>query len=188
MRTFIILLIFWLGLTGISAQNIGVGTLTPDKSAVLDVKSDSLGLLVPRMDNRLMQNIKLPADGLLIYNTDEHCFMYYNGLLQSWTKAHLAEKRMVDNAQIIDADMNTFVSVETNDEVNVSLNNVPYFKLYNNVFGEPIIGINTFSGNIIVGNNSCDSLNSTSGIAGSGNTVIGDGAAASLVSGKKILL
>ncbi len=50
----------------------------PDNSAMLDVKSTSKGLLIPRMTNAQMQAIASPADGLLVYSTDDHKFYAYN--------------------------------------------------------------------------------------------------------------
>lgn len=62
------------------AQNIGIGTTTPDPSAILDVKSTSKGLLVPRLT--LAQRNTMPSltAGLLIYQTDNTPgFYFYNG-------------------------------------------------------------------------------------------------------------
>jgi len=62
-------------------SQVGVGTMKPDSSAVLDVVSDTvtpLGALVPRMSESARDRIKKPADGLVIYNNDEDCFNYYS--------------------------------------------------------------------------------------------------------------
>jgi hypothetical protein len=61
-------------------QNVGVGTLTPNASAMLDVVSTSKGVLVPRMNTAQMNAITSPANGLMIYNTDSLCFCYYKSL------------------------------------------------------------------------------------------------------------
>lgn len=51
-----------------------------ESSAVLDVKSDSKGLLVPRMTASQRLNISSPATGLLIFQTDGNKgFHYYTG-------------------------------------------------------------------------------------------------------------
>ncbi len=68
------------------AQNVGINTdgSTPDNSAMLDVKSTSKGLLVPRMTATQKTNISSPATGLMIYQTDAPAgFYYYNG--SAWT-------------------------------------------------------------------------------------------------------
>ena len=42
----------------------------PDNSAMLDVKSTTKGLLIPRMTQTQRNAINAPATGLLIYQTD----------------------------------------------------------------------------------------------------------------------
>ncbi len=53
-----------------NAQNVGIGTNTPDASAQLDVTSTSRGLLPPRMTCAQRNAIVNPAAGLIIYCTD----------------------------------------------------------------------------------------------------------------------
>lgn len=64
-------------------QNVGIGTLTPNSSAMLDVVSTTKGVLVPRMNTAQMNAITTPANGLMIYNTDSLCFCYYKSV--AWT-------------------------------------------------------------------------------------------------------
>src|ERR1019366_4560642 len=59
-------------------NNVGIGTTTPDASAVLDVTSSTQGVLVPRMTTALRTAIANPAQGLLVYDTDLGCFYYRN--------------------------------------------------------------------------------------------------------------
>jgi hypothetical protein len=47
---------------------VGIGTITPDTSSVLDVFSNSKGLLMPRLSTEERDAILLPATGLMIYN------------------------------------------------------------------------------------------------------------------------
>ena len=66
-----------------TAQNAGIGINTsgaaPDKSAILDISSTSLGLLIPRMNTNQRNAISSPAESLLIFNTVTQCFeAYYN--------------------------------------------------------------------------------------------------------------
>ncbi len=66
------------------AQNVGVGTITPNASAVLDVSSTSQGFLPPRMTAAQRSAIFFPANGLLVYQTDYPSgFYYFNGGI--WT-------------------------------------------------------------------------------------------------------
>ena len=62
---------------------VGVGTLTPDTSAMLDVSSSTKGLLAPRMTTIEKNAIASPANGLLVYDTDLAKFEYFNGTV--WT-------------------------------------------------------------------------------------------------------
>lgn len=62
------------------SQNVGVGTLTPDVSAMLDVTSTNKGLLIPRMDSTQRVSITSPATGLLVYqiNGQKPGFYYFS--------------------------------------------------------------------------------------------------------------
>ncbi len=54
------------------AQNVGIGTTTPNASAILDVQSNNKGMLVPRIALTAANTalpVTSPADALLIYNT-----------------------------------------------------------------------------------------------------------------------
>ena len=49
---------------------VGIGTQSPDNSAVLDITSTTKGLLPPRVTNVQMNAISNPAEGLMVYCTD----------------------------------------------------------------------------------------------------------------------
>ncbi len=49
----------------------------PDGSAMLDIKSDTAGILIPRMTENQRNLINSPATGLMIYQTDETPGFYY---------------------------------------------------------------------------------------------------------------
>jgi hypothetical protein len=59
-------------------SNVGIGTLTPDASALLELQSTTKGMLVPRMTAVQRLAIPAPANALLVYDTDSACFFYYN--------------------------------------------------------------------------------------------------------------
>jgi uncharacterized protein (TIGR02145 family) len=64
-----------------SIAQVGVGTVTPDASAALDITTTTAGLLPPRMTTaeRDVINNGVWAEGLTIYNTDTKCLELYNG-------------------------------------------------------------------------------------------------------------
>jgi len=51
-----------------SLAQVGIGTLTPDASSLLDVSSTSQGFLMPRLSSSQRDAILNPAKGLMIYN------------------------------------------------------------------------------------------------------------------------
>ncbi len=61
-------------------KNFGIGTLTPDSSAILELKSTNKGLLIPRTDTLLVNALGTPATGLLIYQTSSNTFYYFDGI------------------------------------------------------------------------------------------------------------
>src|SRR6187455_2849659 len=66
-------------------QGVAINTdgSSSDNSAMLDIKSNAKGLLIPRLTALQKNAIVTPAVGLLIYQTDATAgFYYYNG--SSW--------------------------------------------------------------------------------------------------------
>ena len=63
-----------------SSGAAGIGTTTPNSSSLLEIKSTTKGLLIPRMTQTQRNAIASPAKGLLIYQTDnDPGFYYYDG-------------------------------------------------------------------------------------------------------------
>jgi hypothetical protein len=81
--------------------SINIDDDTPDPSAILDVKSDSLGILIPRIAKA--NRPASPATGLLVYQIDETPgFYYYNGtgwrILSSTASARIAAEEPVNES------------------------------------------------------------------------------------------
>jgi len=75
-----ILLTFFIALFFINiteAQNVGIGTSTPQTSAQLDVSSTTKGFLPPRMTAAQRSAISSPTNGLLVYQTDYPSGLFY---------------------------------------------------------------------------------------------------------------
>lgn len=73
-------------------NNVGIGTTTPEPSAMLDISSNSTGLLIPRM-TILQRDLIIPttqaSEGLLIYQTDgtnaePKGFYYWSASISDW--------------------------------------------------------------------------------------------------------
>jgi len=67
----------------VAHAQIGIGTIDPHSSAILEISSTKRGLLIPRMATINRDNIIDPAEGLLIYCTDccdSGSLSFYNGV------------------------------------------------------------------------------------------------------------
>ncbi|MBD0831784.1 hypothetical protein ICJ83_06530 [Aestuariibaculum sp. TT11] len=62
---------------------VGIGTTNPDPSSVLDISSNSQGLLIPRMSSQERESISSPASGLLVFDTDLLAFVFSDG--ETWS-------------------------------------------------------------------------------------------------------
>ena len=71
---------FVLLLSAFSFAQVGIGTTTPNATAILDLTSTSKGLLPPRMNTIQRNAITSPAEGLIVYNTDLACWETFNGV------------------------------------------------------------------------------------------------------------
>lgn len=67
-----------------NGTSVGIGTVSPNASAALEVNSTTKGFLLPTMTQTQRNAISTPATGLLIYQSDNTPgFYYYNG--SAWT-------------------------------------------------------------------------------------------------------
>ena len=86
---FLILFIF-IGIT-VQAQNVGIGTNSPDASAKLHIEDPNRGILVPQVsisNVSLSSPVTSPATGLLVWNTNAGAiggsgqgFYFWNGAM-----------------------------------------------------------------------------------------------------------
>lgn len=78
---FIYIIIYYSFLITIDGQNgVGIGTLNPDSSAVLEIQSTSKGVLIPRLSTAQRQAISSPAYGLLVVDGNDDALYLYNGI------------------------------------------------------------------------------------------------------------
>jgi hypothetical protein len=77
---YVLLMLLVIGSFSLKAQvAINTDGTSPDPSAMLDVKSTTKGLLVPRMTSVQRLAITAAADGLIVYDTDIETFFYWLG-------------------------------------------------------------------------------------------------------------
>lgn len=72
--------------TGVAINSTGADA---DSSAILDVSSTGKGFLPPRMTLLQIQAISSPAEGLMVYNTDIQCPVFFDGTI--WRKSNLEQ-------------------------------------------------------------------------------------------------
>lgn len=61
-------------------DNVGIGTLTPHPSAILDLNANNKGLLMPRVTSVERTAIISPATGLMVYDLTTETFWYFDGI------------------------------------------------------------------------------------------------------------
>lgn len=76
---------FMLPLFAQAQDNVGVGTTTPDPSAILDLNATDKGILIPRVTQAQRLAIVSPAQGLLVYDISDNTFWYFDGTV--WVQA-----------------------------------------------------------------------------------------------------
>lgn len=59
------------------SQSVGIGTTTPNSSSILDLGPSAKPFVLPRLTTPQMNSITSPAQGMLLYNTDEHQLYSY---------------------------------------------------------------------------------------------------------------
>jgi hypothetical protein len=62
----------------LNAQSVGINNNAPDTSAILDIKSNTKGMLMPRTSTDSRLAIAVPVKGLILYDTTTGSFWFYN--------------------------------------------------------------------------------------------------------------
>lgn len=73
---------------------VGIGTTTPNGSAVLDLSSSNKGVLIPRLTTAQRNAISNPATGLLLFDTDKGSVMFFDGT--AWRTLSFADESKTD--------------------------------------------------------------------------------------------
>ena len=62
-----------------NAQNVGIGTATPNPKAALEIKSNNQGFLMPRLSKAARLAITNVPKGMIVYDTTYTSFYYHDG-------------------------------------------------------------------------------------------------------------
>src|ERR1035437_6493331 len=99
-----------------SLAQVEINTVTENAKAEFKVVSpgNNKGVLIPRMTDIQMLAIVSPVDGLLVYNSDNNSFYYYNSTTVTWI-------RIGDVCTLLqDTDGDTKITVELATDENVT--------------------------------------------------------------------
>lgn len=82
---FILVLTITMISAGFAQQGVAINAdgSPPNAKAMLDVKSTTKGLLIPRMTTNERNNITSPPEGLMVFDTDIKSFYYFKGFWQN---------------------------------------------------------------------------------------------------------
>ena len=83
-------------------SQVGIGTNTPDNSAMLEIQSNERGILFPRMTSAQSDGIVSPANGLHVFDTNTNSLWYYNGTFWSNSKSEATEGDVKSGIQLND--------------------------------------------------------------------------------------
>lgn len=134
-----------------SSSSVGIGTTAPDASSLLELSSATKGLLTPRMTKAQRDAITAPANGLLIYQTDDVSGLYYFNT--GW--------KLVSRISVNDATDNIFSGTGAGANITTGIQNI--------AIGNLALNQNqTGNGNIAIGKGALFTTTSY------GNTAIGD--------------
>ncbi len=71
-----------IGVSGDNVGNVGIGTTTPDKSAILDVSASNKAIRIPNVSLSSATDVTTvasPQKGMIVYNTNGDQFAYFDG-------------------------------------------------------------------------------------------------------------
>jgi hypothetical protein len=139
-------------------QNVAINNdgSTPNPSALLDIKSTTKGLLMPRMTTLERNAIINPAEGLKVYDTDTKNFWFYDG--SAWKSLSVAVpvaanfRFFASTSQLIIKNTSTKIDFGTQS----FLNNAGF---NNSSFTAPSAGIYNLSVYLSIFGNNAGSLN-----------------------------
>ena len=145
-ESLLLMFILFFPIMGIQGQvAINMDNSTADPSAILDVKSTTKGMLIPRMTAAQRNAINAPATGLMVFSTTDGHFYFYTGT--DW-------KQMNSNSSIQDQDNDTKIQVEEStdeDIIRFDISGIERLKMGLTTNGLLGISIPANSNNLLIG-------------------------------------
>lgn len=80
MKRFLTISTLLFAISANAQQQVGIGTLTPDQSAKLELNAQNKGVLIPRMTSTQREMIPNPTNGLLVFDVTTVGFWYFDGV------------------------------------------------------------------------------------------------------------
>ncbi len=113
-----------------SSGSAGIGTLSPNASAALDITSTTQGILIPRMTTANRNAILNPANGLMVYQTDGVAGFYYYAA-SAW-KAVTASLANISLSNLTATSVNASLIPKTDNTYDLGTNTLKWGNLYVN--------------------------------------------------------
>ena len=117
MKTHLIIMALLIFTCSMNAQ-VGIGLIDPDQSSILEIESDSAGILIPRMDTGDRNLIAFPANSLMIFNTDTNTYQYNSGISTAPIWINISSN---DNPSIKYSNDITDTTIDVNGDTAVNL-------------------------------------------------------------------
>ena len=158
-----------------SALSLSINATGTDANAssLLDIESTNHGILIPRMSSADRVAITTPATSLLVFDTDKGAFYFFNG--SNWQN--------ITGHRLFDLDDDTGIELiennSTNDDMEIYIEGQESLVLKSDHDGSTRIEFVNNNDNISIGENSGESLTSSS----NHNTFIGDNAGRNATTG-----
>ncbi len=165
-----------------NAQNVGIGTATPDASAQLQIESSTKGILIPRVNLTSTSSaspVASPLMGLLVFNmnpalTGGRGFYYWNGV--AWEQLQTPQNSWNITGNALEPGSLAVLGSTTNIPLRFIMNNVKAGQVdsFNTYYGFRA-GIQSFvlaKNNVAIGGNALASGTNKSGLVAVGDSAL----------------
>ena len=116
-KSLLTLIIVAASFAGIAQVAVNTDGSTAQPTAIPDIKSDTAGLLVPRMTAAQREAINNPAQGLLVFDTSDSMFYYFEN--NNWQLLGRSASGWLGNDTIIYTDLKHRVVIGNNTTTGV---------------------------------------------------------------------